>query len=465
MGKVRIESDSMGQMEVPSDALYGPQSARASQNFPISGWTMPRPFISAIGLIKLAAAQVHKDASRLSGDKADAIIAAAQEVVDGKHDEQFIVDVFQTGSGTSTNMNANEIIANRAVQIFGGQVGNKTVVHPNDDVNQSQSSNDVIPTALHVSAAISINKQLVPALIALRDTLRLKAEEFDSIVKIGRTHLMDAVPIRLGQEFSGYAAQIDNVLLMLADVTERLCDLAIGGTAVGTGLNAPAGFASEVCRILADRTTLAFRETANHYEAQAARDAALYTSGVLKVAALAMSKAASDIRLLGSGPRCGIGELILPALQPGSSIMPGKVNPVICESVVQVACQVVGCDAAITAGATGGVGSILDLNVAMPMIAANLLTAIRLLTNVANVFNEKCVLPLRADEQRCAELVEKSLAMVTVLAPRIGYDAAATIAKEAHASGQTIRELCIEKAVLSPDELTELLDAMKQTGR
>ena len=464
MTKKRTETDSMGSMEIPADALYGAQTARAARNFPISGQPMPRRFIAAMGLIKQAAAEVHKAAGRLDADKADAIIAAAQEVVDGRLDEHFVVDVFQTGSGTSSNMNANEVIANRAIELLGGTVGDKSRVHPNDHVNMGQSSNDVIPTALHVSAALAIEQDLLAAVGSLVGALRDKAEEFDAVVKIGRTHLMDAVPIRLGQEFSGYTVQMEGAAGMLRAAVERLCELAIGGTAVGTGLNAPEGFGAAVAKLLADKTGLAFVEAANHFEAQAARDAALAASGALRSTAVAMGKIASDVRLLGSGPRCGLGELLLPPLQPGSSIMPGKVNPVICESVVQVACQVIGCDAAIAAGATGGVGSILDLNLAMPMIAANLLTATELLANVANVFAEKCISGLKANEARCRELIEQSLAMVTALAPTIGYDAAAEIAKEAHASGRTIRDLCLAKDLLPESELTALLDAEKQTG-
>ena len=463
MSDMRSERDSMGPMDVPAGALYGAQTARAAGNFPISGWRMPRAFVQALGRIKQAAAAVHKKAGRLPADKADAVIAAAQEVIEGNLDEHFVVDVFQTGSGTSSNMNANEVIANRAIQLLGGTVGDKSV-HPNDDVNKGQSSNDVIPTALHVSAAAAIHDGLVPALQSLRDALAAKAGEFDETVKIGRTHLMDAVPIRLGQEFSGYAAQIDNALNMLPGAVGGLSELAIGGTAVGTGLNAPEGFGQEICKTLAAQTGIPFQEASNHFEAQAARDAAVFASGVLRTVAIAMGKIASDIRLLGSGPRCGLGELALPALQPGSSIMPGKVNPVICESVVQVTCQVMGCDAAIAAGATGGVGSVLDLNVAMPMIAWNLLTAIELLSNAAVAFREKCIEGLRADAERCRDSVERSLAMVTVLAPRIGYDAASQIAKEAYDVGKTIREVCLDKKLLDEEELDDLLDARRQTG-
>ena len=465
MTETRIETDSMGQMQVPAAALYGAQTARAMENFPISGRRMGRRFIAALGMIKQAAADAHKQDGRLAADKADAIIAAAQEVIDGKLDEHFPVDVFQTGSGTSSNMNANEVIANRAVQLLGGDPGDRALVHPNDHVNMGQSSNDVIPTALHLSVSMAIHDQLVPALLKLQDALAAKARQFDSVVKIARTHLMDAVPIRLGQEFSGYAAQIGSSLTGLLTAVASLADAAIGGTAAGTGLNAPEGFAENLCAILKDRAGVPVSEAVNHFAAQGARDVALYTSGVLRMTALAMGKIASDIRLMGSGPRCGLGELVLPAVQPGSSIMPAKVNPVICESVIQVACQVTGCDAAVAAGATGGVGSILDLNVAMPMIADNLLTAVDLLTAAADVFRTKCIEGITANEDRCAELVERSLAMVTALVPRIGYDAAADIAKQAHAAGKTIRQVCLETGVLSENELSTLLDPRNQTGR
>ncbi len=465
MSDTRSETDSIGSMEVPADALYGAQTARAVENFPISGWPMPRRFIAAMGLIKQSAAAVHRKAGRLDDTVAGAVIAAAQEVIDGKLDKHFVVDVFQTGSGTSTNMNANEVIANRAIQLLGGKPGDKSLVHPNDHVNMGQSSNDVIPTALHISAVVAIDNELVPALQELRDALDEKAEQFDDVVKIGRTHLMDAVPIRLGQEFTGYVCQIDDALGLLGRAAAGMCELPLGGTAVGTGLNAPEGFAAEACKIIAAKTSLPFKEATNHFAPQGARDAALLASAVMRSAAIAMGKIASDIRLLGSGPRCGLGELLLPAVQPGSSIMPGKVNPVICESVVQVVCQVIGCDAAIAAGATGGVGSILQLNVAMPMIASNLLTQITLLTQSAKVFASKCISGLEVNAERCKQLIEQSLAMVTVLAPEIGYDAATKIATQAHESGRTIREVCLEEQILPPDKLDALLDARKQTGK
>jgi fumarate hydratase, class II len=465
MADTRVETDSLGEMSVPELALYGAQTARAVENFPVSGWRLPEEFLRALGLVKQAAALVNAQAHRLLPEGvAAAVVAAAGELADGKLLEHFPLDVFQTGSGTSTNMNANEAIANRAIQILGGKAGDKKLVHPNDHVNLGQSSNDVIPTALHVAAAVAIRDRLQPALKELGEELARKAAELDGVVKIGRTHLMDAVPIRLGQEFSGYAAQVLSAARRVAQAAEGLYPLALGGTAVGTGLNAPEHFARDVCALLARKTGVPFVEAANHFQAQASMDAAVAASGALKGLALAMGKIASDLRLLASGPRCGLGEIVLPATQPGSSIMPGKVNPVMCESVIQVACQVVGCDAALCAGATGGVGGLLELNVAMPHIAWNLLTAIRLLAGVAELFARRCVRGLKPNEERCRQLIELSLAMVTVLAPRIGYDAAAGIAAEAHATGKTVREVCLERKVLPAEELENLLDARKQTG-
>jgi len=453
----------MGEMPVPADALYAAQTARAVENFPISSWRMPRRFIAALGLIKLACAAAHRAAGRLGDPEADAIVASAQEVIDGRHDEQFPIDVFQTGSATSTNMNANEVIAALATRALAKTTGGRNL-HPNDHVNMGQSSNDVIPTAMNVSAALAINNELVPALESLQRAIADKAREFDAVVKIGRTHLMDAVPVRLGQEFSGYASQIGYAAALLRRAVADLCELPLGGTAVGTGLNAPVGFAVAACAEIAKHTGLPFREAANHFAEQASRDRVLAASAALRNTAVAMGKVASDIRLMASGPRCGLGELTLPATQPGSSIMPGKVNPVICESVIQVACQVIGCDAAVAAGCTGGVGGILELNVAMPMMANNLLTSIQLLTAVAGVFEHKAIRGLAVNVERCEELVEQSLAMVTVLAPRLGYDTAADLAKQAHKTGKTIRELLTEKALLAPEELAKLLDARTQTG-
>ncbi len=461
MAETRIERDSMGEMEVPASALYGAQTARAVENFPVSGWPMPVDFIAALGWVKQAAAIVNKEAGRIDAEHADAIAAAATEVIDGSLYEHFPVDVFQTGSGTSSNMNANEVIANRANQIL----DKPGAIHPNDHVNMGQSSNDVIPTCIHVAAAVAMHDDLIPTLRNLRDALSAKAKDFDDVLKIGRTHLMDAVPIRLGQEFSGYVAQIENAIASLQSAMSALCELPIGGTAVGTGLNCFDGFAADLCLYLGEELRLPFCETTNHFAANASRDLVVLASGALRQTAIAMGKIASDIRLMGSGPRCGLGELKIPGVQPGSSIMPGKVNPVICESVIQVSCQIVGFDAAIAAGAMGGVGGILDLNVCMPMMAASLIEEIQLLANAADMFREKCIEGLKPNIERCAELIEKSLAMVTVLAPKLGYDKAADIAKQAYATGKTIREICVEQNIMAPGELDELLDPRKQTGR
>ena len=454
--KYRVESDSMGKMKVPSDAYYGAQTARAVENFPVSGRTLPREFIRAMGLVKLAAAQTNAELGFLKKNIARAIERAAKEVVEGKLDDHFVVDVFQTGSGTSTNMNTNEVIANRAAEILKG----KTSVHPNDHVNMGQSSNDVIPTAMHVSSLEAIEKDLIPSLEYLRDALSGKAKQFDHIVKIGRTHLMDATPIRLGQEFSGYASMIDHGISRLKGVRNDLSELAIGGTAVGTGINTHKDFGKKVAARISEATGVKFREARNHFEAQASKDAVVQTSGTLKTVSVSLMKIANDMRWLGSGPRCGFGEILLPAIQPGSSIMPGKVNPVVGESVTQVAAQVIGNDAAITIGGQSGN---FELNVMMPMMADNLLQSIRLLSRVCNVFVDKCISGIEADEERCGETIEQSLAMCTSLAPIIGYDNAAAIAKEAYASGSTVREVAREKGVLSDKELDRVLDPLSMT--
>ena len=454
--KYRVESDSMGKMKVPSDAYYGAQTARAVENFPVSGRTLPREFIRAMGLVKLAAAQTNAELGFLKKGTARAIARAAQEVVDGKLDDHFVVDVFQTGSGTSTNMNTNEVIANRAAEMLRG----KTSVHPNDHVNMGQSSNDVIPTAMHVSSLETIEKDLIPSLEYLRDALSEKAKRFDHIVKIGRTHLMDATPIRLGQEFSGYASMVDHGISRLKGVRNDLSELAIGGTAVGTGINTHKSFGKKVAARISEATGVKFREAKNHFEAQASKDAVVQTSGALKTVSVSLMKIANDIRWLGSGPRCGFGEILLPSIQPGSSIMPGKVNPVIGESVTQVAAQVIGNDAAITIGGQAGN---FELNVMMPMMADNLLQSIRLLSRVCTVFVDKCISGIEADEERCGEIIEQSLAMCTSLAPIIGYDNAAAIAKEAYASGSTVREIARKKGVLSDEELDRVLDPFSMT--
>ena len=460
MSDTRIEKDSLGEIEVPAGAYYGAQTERARRNFPISGITLPRRFLAAVALIKGEAAVVNEELGIVPTEAARAIRQAAAEVAEGRLDGQFPLDVFQTGSATSTNMNVNEVLSNRAIEILGGVIGSKKPVHPNDHVNAGQSSNDVIPTAIHVSAYLAIREVLEPGLALLADALARKAEELDSIVKIGRTHLQDAVPVRLGQEFSGYAQQAKNALARLEAVKPRLAELPLGGTAVGTGLNAPPEFAPRVIALLAERTGCPFVPAPNRFEAMAGKDAAVETSGALKTIAASLTKIANDIRWLASGPRCGIGEISIPSLQPGSSIMPGKVNPVIPEAVLMVAAQVVGNDAAIT---IGGMGGNFELNVMMPMIAHNLLQSIEILGNASRLLAERCVLGIEANRERCEELVERSLAMVTSLVPKIGYDAAAEIAKESVRTGKTVRELCVEKSVLPPAELAEALDPWGQT--
>ena len=459
MSNTRIEKDSMGTMEVPADALYGAQTARALANFPISGLRFPRPFIRALGMIKERAARVNLELGLLDKETAMAIMDAAEEVILGQLDDQFVLDIFQTGSGTSTNMNANEVIANRAARLLGNQLGERSV-HPNDHVNLGQSSNDVIPTAIHLAAAVEIRQQLIPALFKLQEALGEKAAAFDDIVKIGRTHLQDATPIRLGQVFSGYARQVSLAIRRLEGGLEGLMELPLGGTAVGTGINTHPAFAPRVIAGLAEVTGLPLREAVNHFEAQAAKDAAVAASGALKSCAAGLFKIANDIRFLGSGPRCGLGELILPAVQPGSSIMPGKVNPVMAESLIQVCAQVIGNDAAIT---LGGLSGNFELNVMMPLIAHNLLQSIELLARAISQFTERCMVGLEADRERCQATVEQSLAMCTSLAPVIGYDRAAQIAKQAFESGRTVREVALAEQVMSEEELNEILDPRPMT--
>jgi fumarate hydratase class II len=455
----RTEADSMGEMQVPAGAYYGAQTARAVENFPISNLRFSRQFIRALGLIKKHAAITNTSLGLLPEKLSKAIQPAAQEVIDGKLDEQFVVDVFQTGSGTSTNMNANEVIANRAAEILGGKRGDK-LVHPNDHVNQGQSSNDVIPTAIHLAALEAIEFQLGPALMELHQSLLQKADEFGGILKIGRTHLQDATPIRLGQEFSGYASQIAHGRARLKNMEIHLGELALGGTAVGTGINTHPEFARRTIEALAKETGLNLREAPNHFEAQAARDACVEASGALKTVAVSLIKIANDIRWLGSGPRLGLGELKLPATQPGSSIMPGKVNPVMCEMLIQVGAQVIGNDAVIT---FGGASGNFELNVMMPVMAYNLLQSIELLTNASRVFARRCVAGLEADVARCESNIDQSLAMCTALAPVIGYDKAAQIAKVAYETGRTVKEVALEMSGLDKTTLSGLLDPAKQT--
>jgi fumarate hydratase, class II len=459
----RIEKDSMGEMAVPKDALYGASTQRAVLNFPVSGYRFNRPFIRALGLIKWGAAQANHDLGLLDAHRSALIVQAAEEVIEGKLDQHFPLDIFQTGSGTSTNTNANEVIANRCAQLAGKPIGSREPVHPNDHVNMGQSSNDVIPSAIHVSAAEQLQDCLLPALEKLRSALSGKAKEFHHIIKIGRTHLMDATPVRLGQEFGGYAQQVAYGKARAEKAIEVLRELALGGTAVGTGLNRHPDFPAKVMRHLHQRTRIEFFEARDHFEAQGGKDAVVEASGQIKTIATSLFKIANDIRWLGSGPRCGIGEIRLPATQPGSSIMPGKVNPVLCESMMMVCAQVFGNDAVVTwAGANGN----FELNVMMPVMAHNILESIRLLGNATDAFTEKCVVEIEANEERCRELVELSMAMVTSLAPKIGYDRAAEIAKESARTGKTVREICREKKVLLENELEGALDpvAMTQPG-
>jgi fumarate hydratase class II len=460
-GPYRIERDSMGDMRVPADAYYGAQTARAVENFPISGLRFSRRFIRALGLIKKHAAIANQRLGLLPSDLAAAVQRAAQEVAEGRWDTQFVVDVFQSGSGTSTNMNANEVIANRAAELLGGQRGDKSLAHANDHINQGQSSNDVIPTAIHIAALEAVVFDLIPALSELQQALQRRADAFSEVIKIGRTHLQDATPIRLGQEFGGYASQVEHSVDRLMAVQKHLGELALGGTAVGTGINAHPEFARRTIEGLAKETDLNLHEAGNHFEAQAARDACVETSGALRTVAVSLIKIANDIRLLGSGPRCGIGELKLPATQPGSSIMPGKVNPVMCEMLIQVGAQVIGNDAAI---AFAGAGGQLELNAMMPVIAYNLLQSIELLTNASRVFARRCIDGLGLDEDKCRSNIERSLAMCTALVPVIGYDKAASIAKIAHESGRTVREVALELSGLEKGTLDDLLDPKRQTA-
>jgi fumarate hydratase class II len=455
----RVERDSMGEVEVPRDALFGAQTRRALDNFPISGIRFPRRFIEALGAIKLEAANVNHELGGLDENLKEAIVAAAEEVVEGALDNQFVLDIFQTGSGTSTNMNANEVISNRAVQILGGELGSKDPVHPNDHVNRGQSSNDVIPTAIHLAALISLERDLLPALHKLRDALGDKSVEFDDVVKTGRTHLQDATPIRLGQEFLGYAGQIERSIGRVEKAREELAEVALGGTAVGTGVNTHPEFASRVCEKLAARFGVEIRETENHFQAQSAMDAAVFASGAIKTVAVSLLKIANDVRFLGAGPRANLAEIALPEVQPGSSIMPGKVNPVIAESAAMVSAQVIGNDATVAlAGQSGN----FELNVMLPVIAHNLLQSIELLASTADNFTDQLVVGLKATDRGPA-LVEQGLMLATALAPEIGYDKAADLSKEAYKTGKTIREVARERTELSEEELDRLLDARKMT--
>ena len=445
----RIERDSMGELQVPADALWGAQTQRAVQNFPISGLRLPRAFIAALGLIKQAAARANTRLGLLETEVARAIDAAAADVEKGRHDAQFPIDVFQTGSGTSTNMNANEVIAALASRRLG------RAVHPNDHVNMGQSSNDVIPTAIHVSAALSVRRELVPALEHLRDVLRIKEREVGSIVKTGRTHLMDAMPVTLGQELSGWRTQIESGIERLGAVEPRLLALAQGATAVGTGINAHPEFGARFCEELASLTGLGFAPSRNFFEALSSQDTAVELSGQLKVIAVSLMKIANDLRWMNSGPLAGLGEIALPALQPGSSIMPGKVNPVIPEATAMVAAQVIGNDTTITvAGQSGN----FQLNVMLPVIAYNLLESVRLLANVAGALADRAIAGFKVNESRLAEALDRNPILVTALNPVIGYEKGAAIAKKAYAEGRPIREVAAQMTDLPPGELARLLD-------
>ena len=455
----RIEKDSLGEMRVPADALWGAQTQRAVENFPISDLRFPRSFIAALGMIKKAAAETNMELGLLDPEIGRAIVAAADEVIRGELDRHFVLDIFQTGSGTSTNMNANEVIANRAAQLLGAEIGSKRV-HPNDHVNIGQSSNDVIPTAMQVAACVAIQEDLIPALAHLRSALAAKAEEYDHIVKSGRTHLMDATPLRLGQEFSGYAAQVAQGMRRVKEGLNDLAELPLGGTAVGTGINTHPEFARRTIDRLSTMTGVTFREAENHFERQATRDTVVYAHGALNTVAVSLSKIVNDLRLLASGPRAGLAEITLPAIQPGSSIMPGKVNPVIPEAVTMAAAQVMGNHTTIT---VGGLGSHFELNVMMPVMAYALLQSVKLLANSSRVLADKCVAGITANEGRIRELLEGNLMLATALAPAIGYDEAASIAKQAFAEGKTAREVARERGVLSDAQLDELLDPRPMT--
>ena len=455
----RTEKDSLGEMQVPADALWGAQTQRAVENFPISDLRFPRSFIAALGMIKRAAAHTNVELGLLDEKIAQDIIRAADEVVAGDHDRHFVIDIFQTGSGTSTNMNANEVIANRALQLRGAATGSKDI-HPNDHVNAGQSSNDVIPTAMQIAACIAIRQELLPALQQLQQSLEAKAEEFDGIVKSGRTHLMDATPVRLGQEFGGYAAQVSYGTRRLEAALKDLAELPLGGTAVGTGINTHPDFAKKAIARIAQETGIPFREAANHFERQATRDTIVFAHGALNTIAVSLTKIVNDLRWLASGPRAGLAEITLPSIQPGSSIMPGKVNPVIPEAVTMLAAQVMGNHTTIT---VGGIGSYFELNVMMPGMTYALLQSISLLANGSRVLAEKCVDGIVVNEERCRELLEGNLSLATALAPSIGYDAAAQIAKDAFKQGKTAREVARAQKVLPDDELERVLDAKGMT--
>ena len=459
---MRKESDSLGQVEVPEEAYYGAQTQRAKDIFRLSGLSLPPVFIRALALIKLRAARVNQDLGLLEPEIAQAVIAAAQEVAQGELADQFPLDVFQTGSGTSTNMNANEVIASRANEILTGQRGGKSPVHPNDHVNRGQSSNDVIPTTIRLAALLQIKDILRPGLETLHQSLNAQTKKLSNVTKIGRTHLQDAVVITLGQEFGGYARQVELALARVGQAQDELCELPLGGTAVGTGLNTHPRFAGRVISALAGELGLPLREAKNHFEAQSAQDALVSASGGLRTVAVSLAKIANDIRFLGSGPRAGLGEINLPRLQPGSSIMPGKVNPVVSEAVIQIAAQVMGNDLTLSLGGQGGY---FQLNTMLPVMAYNLLQSIELLGNGARLLAEKCVDGITPNRERCAQLIQGSLALSTYLVPALGYDKSAALAEKAYETGRTVREAALESGLLSPEEVDRLLaPALKPGG-
>ena len=457
---MRVETDSMGEMQVPDDALWGAQTQRAVTNFPISDLRFQRSFLNSLATLKMLAAEVNMDLNNLDSDLGSAIIKAAKEVSDGSLDQHFVVDIFQTGSGTSTNMNANEVIANRAIQILGGQIGSR-LVHPNDHVNLGQSSNDVIPSVMQIAAAQNISGELIPALSKLMESFARKSEEFWPVIKTGRTHLQDATPIRLGQEFLGYAGQMERSIKRLEAAVIELCEIPLGGTAVGTGIGAHPDFASKVCERLSQETGLIIRESTNHFQAQNNLNIVVQASSAVNTLAVSLLKIANDIRWLGSGPRGGFAEIALPEVQPGSSIMPGKINPVIAESVGQAAAQVMGNHLTVTLADSQG--SNFELNVMMPVAAFNLLQSIDLLTAEANNFRLQCIDGLESTEKG-PQTVEVGLAICTALAPVIGYDNAAAVAKEASKTGETIREVAIRMTDLSQEELIKILDTSSKTS-
>src|SRR5881296_422694 len=456
----RVETDSMGRIEVRADRYWGAQTERSLHRFAIGDDRMPIPVIRALGLLKKAAALINRELNLLDAPRADLIVRAADEVIAGTLDDHFPLSVWQTGSGTQTNMNVNEVIANRAIELAGGKLGSKAPIHPNDHVNMSQSSNDTFPTAMHVAAALELTRRLVPSVRALRDALAAKAREFDDVVKIGRTHLQDAVPLTLGQEFSGYVAQLDGGLARIDAILPGLLALAIGGTAVGTGLNAPAGFGEAVAAKLAELTGLPFVSAPNKFAALAAHDELVMASGALRTLAGALMKIANDLRWLGSGPRSGLGELILPENEPGSSIMPGKVNPTQCEALTMVCCQVFGNQTTVTVAGSQGH---FELNVYKPVLAYCMIHSIQLLSDASRSFTEHCVVGIRADEKRIRDLMERSLMLVTALAPKIGYDNAAKVAKSAHARGTTLKEEAVRLGFVTPAEFDRLVQPDKMT--